>query len=252
MLDTHIHFDDPRFDADRDCIIRSLPENGVETAVTVGSNLGTSKAAANLSTQYTHIYNTVGVHPSDLADLPQNFCDILSALVNTKTVAIGECGLDYHYLPFDKQTQIDCFQKQIELANKLNLPLIVHSREAYEDTLSILTDSPVAAGGIIHCFSYGADEAKAFTALGYHIAFGGAVTYKKSDHLIEAAKATPKERLLLETDAPYLAPVPCRGKRNDSTLMIHTANFLAQHLEISFEELEKQTTDNAKRLFNME
>jgi len=251
MFDTHIHLDDPRFDTDRDTLITALPKNRVETAVTIGSNLGTSKAAAELSLSYPHIYNTVGVHPSDLDGLPENFCDILSALVNTKTVGIGECGLDYHYTPYDKQAQIDCFVKQIELANKLELPIIVHSREALKDTLAILTETPVKAGGIIHCFSYGAEEAKAFTALGYHIAFGGAVTYKKSDHLIAAAKATPKDRLLLETDAPYLAPVPCRGKRNDSTLMIHTATFLAEQLGISFEELEKQTTDNAKKLFNM-
>ena len=257
MIDTHIHLDDPRYGQDRDDLIKSFPAGGIELAVTVGSNLDTSKAAAGISLEYAHIYNTVGVHPSDLSGLPENFCDILSGLVNTKTVAVGECGLDYHYTPFDKAAQAAAFISHIDLANTphpeigRSLPLIVHSREALEDTLSILTSHPVGNGGIIHCFTYGPDAAEAFTSLGYHIAFGGAVTYKKSDHIIAAAKATPRDRILLETDAPYLAPVPFRGKRNDSTLMVHTLNFLAAELGLPPEELEKLTTENAKRLFKI-
>lgn len=250
IFDSHAHYDDSRFDGDLDDLFnRVFKEKGVCGAITCGTNLQSSKQAVAIAEKYDNIYASVGVYPEDIVDTVD--LDALKALAaHKKVVAIGEIGLEYHYEGVDRAIQKREFERQTELANELSLPIIVHDREAHGDTVDILRRTKPR--GVIHCFSGSVETMKEILKLGMYIGLGGAVTFKNARVPIEAAKAVPLDRLLLETDAPYMSPVPFRGKRCDSTMIKYVADKIAEVRGISSEEVINASEKNAKALFGIE
>lgn len=252
MIDSHAHYDDSKFDDDRDAILSSLPSKGIEKLINVGCDIEGMEGCISLAEKYDHVYATVGVHPYDAEFLSEEDLEKIknAALSSKKVVAIGEIGLDYHYDDISKEGQKDGFIKQIRLARELNMPIVIHERDACADTLEILKSENVQdMKAVMHCFSGSVETLKIILKMGLYISLGGVVTFKNAAKTLEVAKYVPLDRLMLETDAPYLAPTPYRGKRNDSTLMHLTAQKIAELRGISFEELEAATTENAKRFF---
>ena len=217
LFDTHAHYDDTQFDPDREALLSALPENGVGLVVNPGCDISTSRQAVALAEQYPHVYAAVGYHPENCGPYVPEELDILRDLArHPKVVAIGEIGLDYYWEenpPRDFQQQV--FRAQLQLAQELDLPVIVHDREAHGDSLTIIKEFP-AVRGVFHCFSGSAEMAKELVKLGWMVSFTGVLTYKNARKALEAAAAVPLERLMIETDSPYMAPVPKRGTRNDS------------------------------------
>lgn len=253
MFDSHAHYDDRVFNEDRDGLLGSMRENGVTHIVNASDTLKNSYASVKLAEEYDFIYAAVGLHPHNAKEYSQKTEEELLALSkHKKVVAIGEIGLDYHYDHSPREMQKKVFAMQMELAHKAGLPVVIHQREALSDCLDILRACEVTKiGGIMHCFSESAQTLEIILKMGMYISLGGVVTYKNARKTVEVAAAVPIDRLLLETDCPYLTPEPHRGKRNDSLLMRHTAEKIAQIRGISFEELERQTTENAKRFFGI-
>lgn len=258
FVDSHCHLDFPEFDANRDEVIKRAKDSGVSYIINVGSDLNASKSAVELSQKYDFIYSAVGVHPHDAESVNDDvFAAIKGLAKNNKVVAIGEVGLDY-YAPSNqkpvagnqKELQRDIFTKFIILAKGLNLPLIVHSRDAAEDMISILKEQQVTKG-VVHCFSGDEGFLKGVLSLGLYISFAGNITFKKADNLRELAKKAPVERLLLETDAPFLAPQPLRGKRNEPSYIKYLAEELARLYGLSVDDISRITTVNAKTLFGI-
>lgn len=250
IFDSHAHYDDEQFDADRDEVISSLKDSGVTCVINISCNMKTSENIINLVDRYDFFYGAVGIHPHDAKDFKEADLSRLSELSkHTKVVAIGEIGLDYHYDFSPRDVQKSVFRKQMELAEKLNLPVVIHMREATEDTLSILQD--FKGNGVVHCYSGSAETAKILLSMGYHIGFTGAVTFKNAKKAIEAVSVIPTDRLLLETDCPYMAPVPHRGERCDSRLIYKTAEKLAEIKGMDTQELINIMTANTCRLFNI-
>lgn len=251
IFDSHAHYDDLQFDADREELLSSLPKKGVSGIVNCGCSVNSSKKAVELSEKYSYIYAAVGIHPEDItATSDDELCEIEKLAGNKKVVAIGEIGLDYHYddaAPREKQREV--FISQIKLAAKKNLPVIVHDRDSHEDILNILKEYKPT--GVVHCFSGSVEMAKEIIKLGMYIGIGGAVTFKNARKPIEVAEYVPIDKLLCETDCPYMAPVPFRGKRNDSSLIPYSAEKLAEIKGISVQQLLDCTSENAKRLFNI-
>lgn len=254
LFDTHVHLNDDQFDEDLEEVIERARENGVERVVVVGFDEKTIKRAIELIDTYDFMYAAIGWHPVDAIDLTDSYLEWIEELTaHPKVVAIGEIGLDYHWDKSPKDVQQVVFRRQIQLAKKLNLPIIIHNREATEDVVTILEEEGAAeVGGIMHCFSGSPETAKRCLDMNFYISLGGPVTFKNAIKPKEVAKAVPLDRLLIETDCPYLAPHPYRGKRNEPSYVRLVAEQIANLKEVSFEEVAKATTENANRLFKIQ
>jgi len=254
LFDTHAHLDDDRFDKDRDETIIQCQRDGVELILNAGSNIETSVKAIALSKKYEFIYAAVGVHPHDAAEMDEETAGVLAALAgNRKVRAIGEIGLDYHYDLSPRDVQRQRFVEQIDLARQLKLPIIVHDREAHGDVMDIFKKTRIKeVGGVLHSFSGSAEMALECIKLGLYISISGPVTFENARKTVEAVKQVPLDMLLIETDSPYLTPVPYRGKRNYPGYVRLVAEKIAEIKGISFEEVARQTLENGKRLFGIE
>lgn len=253
IIDTHAHYDDESFDEDRDDLLTGMKGRGVERIVTVGADIATSKAAIELTKKYPFVYGAIGVHPSDVTELDEEkIAWLLEMSREDKIVAIGEIGLDYHYDEPLPEIQKKWFIRQLALAREAGLPVIIHSRDAAEDTLQImLKNHAEELGGVVHCFSYSLEMAKEYVKMGFYIGLGGVCTFKNAKKVKKVAAEIPLTKIVLETDCPYLAPEPNRGKRNDSANLIYVAREIAALRGISEEEVIRQTRENACRLYHM-
>lgn len=253
LFDTHVHLNDDQFDDDLEEVIERARLNGVERVVVVGFDEKTIKRAMELIDTYDFMYAAIGWHPVDAIDLTDSYLDWIEELTaHPKVVAIGEIGLDYHWDKSPKDIQQAVFRRQIQLAKKLDLPIIIHNREATEDVVTILEEEGAAeVGGIMHCFSGSPETAKRCLEMNFYISLGGPVTFKNAVKPKEVAKEVPLDRLLIETDCPYLAPHPYRGKRNEPSYVKLVAEQIADLKEISFDEVARATTENANRLFRI-
>ena len=252
IFDTHAHYDDSRFDGDRDAVLAALPEAGVELMLDPGCDLPSSRAAAALAERYSHVYAAAGIHPENCAGFQDaDLAALRQLLAQPKVAAIGEIGLDYYWAenpPRDFQQMV--FRKQLALAEELDLPVIVHDREAHGDSLSIIREFP-AVTGVFHCFSGSPEMAEELLKRGWYLGFDGPITYKNARRAPEVAAITPLERMVVETDAPYLSPVPVRGRRNDSRYLPHVIAKLAEWKGVTPEEMTRITCENGKRLFRL-
>lgn len=252
IFDTHAHYDDEAFDEDREALLNSMKEGGVGRIVNIGANMETSQRTVELTGQYDFIYGAVGVHPSDTGDMTQDDIETLREWSREpKILAIGEIGLDYHYPEPAREIQKNWFIRQLMLAQEENLPVVIHSRDAAADTLEILKEYGRGLGGVIHCFSYTKEMAAEYVKLGYYIGIGGVVTFKNARKLAEAVEVIPLERLVLETDCPYLSPEPHRGTRNSSLNLTYVAQTLAQLKGVSYDEIIGQTEQNAQAMYRI-
>lgn len=255
IFDTHAHYDDNAFDADRAALIESLPKNNIKAVCNVGANMATSNSTCELAEKYEHIYAAIGVHPDDAIEImDENNLSLLSKMAqeNKKVVAIGEIGLDYHWNVHDPSIQKTAFEKQIMLANSLRLPIIIHSRDACNDTMTVLKHGPFPEKrGVMHCFSYSKETAVEILDMGFFIGIGGVSTFSNAKKLKEVIKTTPLDRIVLETDCPYLAPVPHRGERNCSLYLPLVIEAIAALKEVSPQYIEEATYENALRLYNI-
>ncbi len=250
IFDTHAHYDDSRFDVDRDELLTSLLDCNVSFILNCACDLASCYTTLDLTEKYKGMYAALGIHAHEASEAKDGDLDkIRELLKNEKAVAVGEIGLDYHYDFSPRDIQLDLFRRQILLANKLDLPVIVHDREAHEDTMNIL--KALKPKGVVHCFSGSAEMAKEIVKLGLYIGIGGAITFKKAKKTIEGVEAIPMDRLLLETDAPYMTPVPFRGKRCDSSHIAYTAEKIAEIKGISSQEVIDICRENAHRLFSI-
>ncbi len=251
IFDTHSHYADSAFDGDRDELLAALPDKGVRFAALAGSSMQDSAENVALAQKYGYIYAAVGVHPESVDETPSDYREKLTELVKSseKVRAIGEIGLDYHYENYDRDKQILFFRQQLELARELSLPVIVHSRNASEDTLDILKEYRPA--GVVHCFSGSAEVAREVIKLGMYIGFTGVLTFKNAKKALRALEAVPLDRLLLETDCPYMAPEPLRGRRCDSSMICYTAEKAAQIKGVSTQELLDSTCRNGMDFYHI-
>jgi TatD DNase family protein len=251
MIDTHCHLDMKEFDADRDAVIRRARDAGFEALITVGSDLEGTVRAMEIAEEYDFVHSSIGIHPHDAKDFTEKiYSDLLEWSKKEKVVAIGETGLDYHYAHSPREVQQEVFRQHLRLAREAGLPVIVHCREAREDTLRILREAGVN-NGVFHCFSGDIGMAEEAMEMGFYISLAGPVTFSKAWQLKEVARIVPDDYLLAETDAPYLSPVPFRGKRNEPAYMEHTLRHIAALRDISFDDAVRITTLNAKRLFGI-
>ena len=252
LFDTHAHYDSHQFDRDREEVLAALPGADVALVVNPGCDLPSSRMAVSLAETHSGIYAAVGVHPEDCADWTDAMLDELRALAaHPKVVAIGEIGLDYYWKENPpREFQQHVFRAQMALAQELDLPVIVHDREAHGDSMDIVRDFPEVRG-VFHCFSGSAEMAKELVRLGWHISFTGVLTYPNARKAIEAAEVIPLDRLMVETDSPYMAPVPYRGRRNWSGYVEHTARRLAEVKGISYEACCRITLENGLRFFRI-
>lgn len=251
IFDTHAHYDDKQFDADRDALLLGMRQKNVGTILNVGASLDGCRKSIELAGQYPFVYAAVGIHPEEIGVLDEASFSWLreSAATNEKVVAIGEIGLDYHWETFSRTQQKEWFIRQLDLAAELHLPVSIHSREAAQDTVDILKGYAGRIEGSIHCFSYSPEIAKVMMGFGFHLGIGGVLTFKNAKKLKEIVREMPMERMLLETDCPYLAPSPHRGERNDSSLIDLVAHEVARIKEIPVEEVIEKTQENAVSLF---
>lgn len=252
LFDTHAHMDDRAFDPDRETLLKTLPESGIGLLVNPGCSLASSEAACVLSQKYDYIYAAVGSHPDAADEVNEETLDRYRHLVreNKKVVAIGEIGLDYHYEDIPRGIQKKAFRAQMALAKELGLPVIVHEREAHEDGMNIVEEFPEVTG-VFHCYSGSAEMAKVLVNRGWYVGFTGVLTFKNARRALEAAKAVPQTRVVLETDCPYMSPEPFRGQRNDPRRLYRMAEALAALWEVSPEEAQAITFENGKRLYRM-
>jgi len=252
LIDSHAHLEMKEFDSDREDVIRRAGNEGVDFIVTVGTNLKLSLKAVTLADQYENIYATVGIHPHDVAKINDKTLDALKELAqkNRKIVAYGEIGLDFFRNLSPQEQQIDLFGRQLELAGELNLPVVIHDREAHRQSLDAVRASRVRRG-VFHCFSGDYEMARKCIDLGFYISIPGTITFDKSKTIQDVAARVPLSSLLLETDAPYLTPVPYRGKRNEPSFIIHTAKKVAEIKKMSWEEVARETSVNAMNLFGI-
>lgn len=254
IFDTHAHYNDEAFQEDREELLSGLFSNGVGTVVEVSAEFGGIPRVLELAEQHDFMYAAVGVHPTEVYDLPDSDLAEVEryAVSGSKVVAIGEIGLDYHYPDTQKEKQKKWFARQIDLAKRLKLPIIVHSRDAAKDTLDLIrAENAREAGGVIHCFSYEPEMAALYTDMGFYIGIGGVVTFKKSRKLKEIAAKMPMELMLLETDCPYLAPEPFRGRRNNSALIRYVAETVAGLRGMSVSDVIRITSENARRFYGL-
>lgn len=251
IFESHAHYDDDAFDNDREELLSSLQENGIEYVINVGASLETTKTTIELTKRYPFIYGAAGVHPSETAELTEeNFQWLEEQCRLEKVVAVGEIGLDYYWEEPDHEIQKLWFERQLALAERIQKPVIIHSRDAAKDTYDILQKMQ-NIGGVIHCFSYSAEMAQEYVKMGFYIGIGGVVTFKNGRKLKEVVESVPLDRILLETDSPYLAPEPNRGKRNSSLNLPYIAQQIAAIKDVTYEEAVSVTNENAKRLFKV-
>ena len=252
LFDTHAHYDDESFDADRDAVLTALPEQGVGLILNPGCDVESSRKAVRYAAAYPHVYAAVGIHPENCGGCTAGDLDAIRALAQQpKTVAIGEIGLDYYWAenpPRDFQQQV--LRQQLALARELALPVIIHDREAHADTLAIVREFP-GVTGVFHCFSGSPEMARELLKMGWYLGFDGPVTYKNARRAPEVAAVTPLDRMLIETDSPYMTPAPYRGRRNDSGYVHLVAEKLAEWKGVTPEEMARVTTENGKRLFRI-
>ncbi len=251
IFDSHAHYDSDAFEADRKELLSALPSQGVCGIVNCGSDMASSLASLELADEFDYIYAACGVHPHEAEGCKQGYLPVLKNLCSEeKCVAVGEIGLDYHYDFSPREIQKQVFEQQIVLAKELDLPVIVHDREAHEDTFELL--KRYKPKGVVHCFSGSAEMAKEIVKLGMYIGLGGAVTFKNARKPLEVAAVVPSDRLLIETDCPYMTPVPHRGKRCDSSYIPFTAEVLAAARKSTVHEILDLTRKNANNLFGLE
>jgi len=253
IFDTHAHYDDEAFDEDREELIKKLYEGNIKKIVNIGADLDSSKRSADLALKYDFIYAAVGVHPDDASQINDEGLETLKKLTgNPKVKAIGEIGLDYYWNKDNSKEQKEAFIRQIELAKEVDLPIVVHSREAAKDTMDILESVNIKEiGGVLHCFSYSPEIALKACGLGLYIGIGGVVTFKNAKKLKETVKILPLEKIVLETDSPYLAPDPLRGKRNCSLYLEYVVKTIAALKGIEEKEIMRKTYENACRLYRL-
>ena len=252
LFDTHAHVDDHAFDEDRQELLKGLPDQGITLLLNPGCSLETSRNAVKNAGEYDYIYAAVGSHPDAADEVNPEVLEEYRKLVreNPKVKAIGEIGLDYHYEDVPRQRQQQAFRAQMELARELDLPVIIHDREAHEDCLNIIGEFPEVKG-VFHCFSGSAEMAKQLARMGWYVGFTGVITFKNARRAIEAAAAMPLDRIVIETDCPYMSPEPFRGKRNDPSRVYRMAEKLAEIRGLSVEEIQKVTLENGKRLYRI-
>ena len=252
LFDTHAHMDDRAFDADREALLAALPEQGLALVMNPGCSLASSRNAVRLANTYDYIYAAVGSHPDVADEVNAEVLDEYRTLVreNPKVKAIGEIGLDYHYEDIPREIQLKAFRMQMELARELKLPVIVHEREAHDDGMRVVHDFPDVTG-VFHCYSGSAEMARQLVDLGWYIGFTGVLTFKNARKAIEVASSIPLERIVLETDCPYMSPDPFRGRRNDPGRLYRMAEKLAEIRGLSVEEIHAITTENGKKLYRM-
>ena len=253
IFETHAHYDDEAFIEDRDALLQEMHKNGVEYIVDIGCSMETSRQMNALAEKYPYVYGTVGVHPETIAQMTEADLEELRILSHQeKILAIGEIGLDYYYGEPDQELQKKWFVRQLQLANEEKLPVVIHSRDAAKDTLEIMkSDHHPENRGVIHCFSYGVEMAREYLKLGYYIGVGGVVTFKNGRKLKEVVAYAPLDQIVLETDSPYLAPVPFRGKRNCSLYLQYVAQQIAEIKQLPVEEVYETTYENGKRLYGI-
>ena len=254
IFDTHAHYDDSKFDDDRDVLLKELHQNGVTYILNASASLESLEANIALAEKYDFIYIALGIHPEYADKMHEGILENIRLLSkNKKVVAIGEIGLDYYYGDPPRDIQREWFERQIELAKELSLTIIIHDRDAHEDTVKIIKKTNAnEAGGIFHCFSGSTEMAMDMLDYNFHISIGGVVTFKNAKRVVEVVRAVPLDKLLIETDCPYLAPEPFRGKRNNSGYLIHTINKIAEIKGISAQEVADTTYSNAKKLFRID
>ncbi len=254
IFDTHAHYDDDAFDQDRDALLSSLPTQGVAKIVNVGASLASCKKTLALMDEYDFIYGAIGVHPCDTADLNEDNINWLKeACGHEKCVALGEIGLDYYWNEPEEAIQKKWFARQMDLARELKLPMIIHSREAAKDTVDMMkAEKAGEIGGVVHCYSYTKEMAREFLNMDFYFGIGGVLTFSNAKKLKEAVEYIPMDRIVLETDCPYLAPVPYRGKRNCSLYIAHVIEALAQIKGVSEEVVREQMWANSHALYRME
>lgn len=248
-IDSHSHYDDEQFDNDRDELLEQLYNKGVDKIISVGCRIEQCEAAINLSEKHTHVYAAVGIHPEDVDSAPENYLDRIREWSKLpKVVAVGEIGLDYHYEGYDKAKQIDIFESQLKLAKELDLPVIIHARDATLDSMEIIKKyAPLK--GVMHCFSGSAETAKEVLKCGMHLSFTGVLTFKSARKAVDALAVIPMDRLLLETDCPYMAPEPFRGQRCDSSMIVKVIDRIAELKGITPDEVANITYQNTINLF---
>lgn len=250
LIDSHAHYDDPAFDGDRDELLKNLFATTVEKIVEIGCAMDEAVRAVKMTEQYEQLYCAVGIHPEYCENLPENYLETLAELSKApKCVAIGEIGLDYHYEEFDKAKQIATFEELVQLANRLDKPIIVHSREATHDCLEVLRK--YRPRGVVHCFSGSPETAKKILDLGMNISFTGVLTFKNAKKAVSSCEIIPIERLMLETDCPYMAPVPHRGERCNSSMIEHTAAKIAEIKGMNVDDVIRICNENTKKLFGI-
>jgi TatD DNase family protein len=252
IFDTHSHYADHAFDEDREQVLAELPDKGVELVMLAASDMRDSLANSELAAKYSYVYASAGIHPESVDDTPDDYLDRLREIIssNPKVKAVGEIGLDYHYEDYDREKQILFFRQQLELAAELDMPVIVHSRNATEDTIEILKE--YRPRGVVHCFSGSAETAKEVIKLGMYIGFTGVLTFKNAKKALKALAEVPMDRLLLETDCPYMAPEPFRGRRSDSSMIAYTAAKAAEVKGLPVEELIDITCRNGMKMYGIE
>jgi TatD DNase family protein len=256
FVDSHCHLDDQQFDSDREAVIQRAKQEGLKYVLAIGTGDGPPdlEAAIRLADQHSFIYATVGVHPNDAEKANLNaFKNLQDLLKHPKLKAIGEIGLDYHW-GVPKESQLPVFRTQLEMAMEARLPVVIHTRDAWDDTLAELRSvwAPSGLPCLMHCFTGDAKQARECIDLGFYLSFGGVTTFPKSAEIREAARITPADRILIETDSPYLAPVPHRGKRNEPSFVVHTASAIAHLRGVTLEEFAFQTTANFENIFRIE
>ena len=253
IFDTHAHYDDDTFDEDREELLAGMNAAGVEYIVNVGASMASSKRSVNLAEKYPFVYAAVGVHPDEVGELnEEKFAQLKAWTSHEKVKAVGEIGLDYYWDKEGHDLQKHWFMRQMELAHECNLPMIVHSREAAKDTLDmIVAAKPLELSGIIHCYSYSVEQAREYLDMGYYIGIGGVLTFKNAKKLKEVAEYAPLSQIVIETDCPYLAPTPFRGKRNDSSKLRYVAEELASIKQMSVEEVIRITNENGRKLYHI-
>lgn len=253
IFESHAHYDDEQFGPDRESVLKKVRDAGVGCIINAASNMNSSRYSLEMAKSHEIVYSSVGVHPHDVQEMKESDLEILLAMTAfPKVVAIGEIGLDYYYDTAPREIQKLWFREQIKLAVELELPVIIHSREAAQDTFDLLMEGNAqSVGGVIHCFSGSVEMAKRYVDLGYYIGIGGVVTFKNAKKTIEVVEAIPLDKILVETDSPYLAPVPYRGKRNDSSYLPEIIAKIAEIKGLTPQEVEDATWENGKRLFGL-
>lgn len=254
IFESHAHYEDEAFNEDREALLASLPENGIEYVINVGSTMETCHKTVELVSKYDFMYGALGVHPSEISGVTDTDLEWIEreSATNPKILAIGEIGLDYYWDKDNKEEQKSYFERQINIAKRLSKPIIVHSRDAAKDTYECMRDFGAAeCGGVVHCFSYSVEEAAKYLDMGFYIGLGGVVTFKNAAKIKEVASYVPIDRILLETDCPYMAPEPHRGRRNSSLYIPHIAKTIADIKNMNYEEVVAITNNNGRQMYGI-